>query len=380
MLFSINSITRRSITITLLCIVLTFTNFVVSAQLADEDAQAVKSGEKSIVLLQITGAHDGKPWKPLESKGGFLGTTILCLGGFKEGGVPAVVYPNLARNKFLTKYKLNFLSKESRDEGWAYLVLVPGTYYLSLLPPELNRNMMYTEARKVSPGWKFHVPGNTKVIYIGRFHGVISGDAGWFAQPRGVSLDLAFDDESVQAVWKQHLLEFEPPRNASMTAFHHTDPKSIGVEPVTDDAVHHFDASLYPDREVDESKFATENQQGSIIGKWRESSAAPGEVSTWAIRNDGTVTIRSRPSDWSYESVVRANYSFDSGKTPNELDFFEFDEEGSEDMRLLMIVGRENDVLRVEGVSTKPKPGKRGKPILRPTEFSENAMEFRRLE
>lgn len=106
----------------------------------------------AVVLIRVVTEIDGEnipafwraDWDPYYS-------IWLGLGSFFSGGK-------------LEQVPQRFFSEATRLDGWTYLLLEPGIYYLSPQPPISEVNS--TNA-KTPPRWHFQVPQNVPVIYIG---------------------------------------------------------------------------------------------------------------------------------------------------------------------------------------------------------------------
>lgn len=123
--------------------------------LAPVDAPA-----KTMVLLRIACTIDGEPCEPFGmAKGWGHPLVSLGLGDFGSAGEPREAKPE-------------FLSRESEREGWAYLMLHPGTYYLSLFGPEASSSRGMGQLAKRGARWRLVVPGSTVPVYAGSLRAV----------------------------------------------------------------------------------------------------------------------------------------------------------------------------------------------------------------
>lgn len=154
-----------------------FISFVLSgclhpARLPDAaDSQAIRSGEKAIVLFRHQSVYDSKPRET-------LGTYPMDGFGFEMGCLDEDEKP-LAPVIFLSAP-----SDRERTEGWAYLVLKPGSYYLSVARAGTSQNPPAT-IRIATLGRWGHLSG--KSIDLDRTY--------WFHVPRGVVYIGSFSNE-----------------------------------------------------------------------------------------------------------------------------------------------------------------------------------------
>lgn len=117
------------------------------------ELSAVDSGGKAIVLLRIKSTIDGQPYEPF-SFTAVVDNVNFGLGSFETAGEPRPV-----TNRFL--------SEESRREGWTYLVLSPGIYYLAVRPPQRTNAFAYDRILKNAPRWRIDVSKQSGLLYVG---------------------------------------------------------------------------------------------------------------------------------------------------------------------------------------------------------------------
>lgn len=121
----------------------------------------IRSIQKSVVLLRVDARIGNRPYQAFKND---LVDDNLCfgLGSFDTGG-------RLHRIE-----KQRFLSTESRLNGWTYLVLTPGTYYLTIQPARRTDIFTYQRRFDAPPRWRLEVPPKASILYAGtlRLNGV----------------------------------------------------------------------------------------------------------------------------------------------------------------------------------------------------------------
>ena len=113
----------------------------------------VNRGEKVIVLFRVTCMIEGQPYEP------FSFSTIIDNVNFGLGSFETAGEPRLVMNRYL--------SEASRREGWTYLVLSPGIYYLAVRPPQRTDGFTYDRMLQSAPRWRIDVSKQAKLMYVG---------------------------------------------------------------------------------------------------------------------------------------------------------------------------------------------------------------------
>ncbi len=119
---------------------------------------SLPSAQTVLVLLRVTSEADGEPYEAFEHNG-----IHLSLGGLETGG--EVGY-----------YRRMDLPMKARKDGWTYFLLAPGTYSLAVeshgmvIRRQNSRNSWSGVSPLEVPLWRFDVPINAKLVYIGTFH------------------------------------------------------------------------------------------------------------------------------------------------------------------------------------------------------------------
>jgi hypothetical protein len=116
----------------------------------------INAGKKAIVLLRITCEIDAEAWEPFQSSTIDENITF-AIGGFDTGG------------KILPLEFQQFLSSETRKQGWTYFLLEPGIYYLGLQSPR-SPSWIPLEKFKIVPNWRFDIQDGVPSFYIGTLH------------------------------------------------------------------------------------------------------------------------------------------------------------------------------------------------------------------
>lgn len=150
------------------------------------DHEAVAAGRASIVLLRVTGEIRGAPYPVFQASKGLI-PRLERLG----------VGPTWAPRRFL--------SEATREEGWIFLVLPPGTHYLDFWMPV---------DRSSRASWRLEVPARARLVYVGTLH--LVGVPHWLLFQGTVMADVAFSsvrDESARAqeIARAHLVDLWTP-------------------------------------------------------------------------------------------------------------------------------------------------------------------------
>jgi len=182
-----------------------------------DEYNLVKAQQRAIVLLRVTSIVDGEPYKPFRKPLDSELNIGLALGSFETGGEFRWVTP------------LRFLSAATRDEGWTFFVLKPGTYYLAASPPPLGGVSVSAYERGFDrvPRWRFDVPLNAKTIYIGTLYISGKGQKLLWEGKKMVSLDkqgmsVLNEEDLAKKVSSGHIPEFDGLETALMK--HHEGP------------------------------------------------------------------------------------------------------------------------------------------------------------
>jgi hypothetical protein len=81
----------------------------------------------------------------------------LALGGFETGGE--------LRRKIPAH-----LSTQTRKDGWLYVVLEPGFYYLAVQPPRRTDVWSYENSFNSAPLWRLDISPQSGIVYAGTLH------------------------------------------------------------------------------------------------------------------------------------------------------------------------------------------------------------------
>ncbi len=115
-----------------------------------DDKSAIMENKKSIVLFKLISKVDGKVNEVLE------GPWEIGLGSLDKGTQ-------------ITLFDNSYPESLSKDKGWFYIVLAPGSYYLAIAPPiGANHNPFHSHYEyKPFPCFQFIVESGKPVQYIG---------------------------------------------------------------------------------------------------------------------------------------------------------------------------------------------------------------------
>jgi hypothetical protein len=127
---------------------------------------AIGAAEKAIILLRVECTIENQqPYEPFDFS--MVDDNIsFGLGTFETGGEPKRLVP-----------MHRFLSPESRQSGWTYFVLSPGTYYLAVYPPRRTDTFTYQHSLQYAPRWRIDIPKNARLVYAGTVH--LTGESDW---------------------------------------------------------------------------------------------------------------------------------------------------------------------------------------------------------
>lgn len=133
---------------------------IVPVVITAKDRAAINAGDKGLVLVRVLCTVDDKPFEPciyrrndpMHSDKFFV---VFALGSFKTFGEPGHL-------------KIQALSDALLDEGWAFLLLSPGIYYLYIQGPDRCVSDYYDRCiGKDTPRWRIDIPEGAKLIYVG---------------------------------------------------------------------------------------------------------------------------------------------------------------------------------------------------------------------
>ncbi|MBW2369163.1 MAG: hypothetical protein JRH15_14920, partial [Deltaproteobacteria bacterium] len=118
----------------------------------ERDKKAILKGNKAIVLMRLSASLDDKTMEPIRPPP-FKNAAVTYKHG--QYHIKVVGRDTLEVPKFVIPFTP---SKYAQKEGWVYLTLEPGNYCLSVMPPALSSKV-----------YRFYVPKDEKVIYLGSF-------------------------------------------------------------------------------------------------------------------------------------------------------------------------------------------------------------------
>ena len=118
------------------------------------DLQTKDGHKRALVLLRVLTEIDGRTL-PAFSAPYALGSIWLGLGDFSSGGKLRIA-------------PLGFFSKETRLDGWTYLLPEPGVYYLAPHSPQNENSFAYDRSwKQMTPCWRMEIPRDATVVYGG---------------------------------------------------------------------------------------------------------------------------------------------------------------------------------------------------------------------
>ncbi len=167
---------------TFICVVLVTACSITGRPLTPTDLVEIREQGKPILLLRfVVEEPDGTPIKPFAHLWAH-NNLQLGLGDFDTGGFP---------KKQLLFW---FLPGDARDQGWIYLPLTPGTYYLAVRPAgmflsERGRYIAELLMFKSWPRWFIDIPAGASVVYGGSLYFVGEGTEHIFGGDRVDWLD-----------------------------------------------------------------------------------------------------------------------------------------------------------------------------------------------
>lgn len=121
-----------------------------SGQLKPTEQEVVTKKHSSIVLLRLVATHDGKPMEYLNKWNSMWSWSVQVMTNF------VVLAENIDSGNHIQAIRT--LTLEAEKEGWVYLVLEPGRYYLRVQPWRTD---------PVSGRFFLHVPVAGTVVYAG---------------------------------------------------------------------------------------------------------------------------------------------------------------------------------------------------------------------
>ncbi len=180
------------------------------------DLSAIEQGQKSLVLLRVTCKISGENGEePIQ--GCITGeNTSMAIGDFESGGALKPVYlPKL-------------LTAKTGKQGWTYLILEPGIYYLGFQGQRRTNAFDYAARWQNVQRYRFDIQPNSPVVYIGSIHFECRSD--WFLF--GAKYCCFIDDQIVkneekiaQKIVSDNLKNINYPQTALMQ--YHTDETLI---------------------------------------------------------------------------------------------------------------------------------------------------------
>ncbi len=185
----------------------------------EDELGRIAAGKETFVFFRLQCSIEGEPravFRPPEWTDDPV--VSIKLGSFETVGQPVCT-------------SVRFLSEESRDAGWAYLLLEPGTYYL-----EVDGAGPYSVEGSLAR-WRMDVPSGLQALYVG------SIEVRWYVEERYLfgaptlkevpPIDLPTRDESGEAtrLLSDVLPTLGTPASVPLRRWHSGDPVVIRSTP-----------------------------------------------------------------------------------------------------------------------------------------------------
>jgi len=187
------------------------------------ELENVQTAHKTIVLLRVEANIGHLPYEPFRAD---LVDDNICfgLGSFDTGG-------HLRRIE-----NQRFLSPESRREGWTYMVLTPGIYYLTVQPTRGTDIFSYMGRFDAPPRWQLDIPEGARVLYAGTI------------RVSGLGVPLIFGGSIMREILDTSVDGTDQKSATTLSAAHFLDlgvPKVSLLQPY-DGGAFHFRSPLQP--------------------------------------------------------------------------------------------------------------------------------------
>ena len=194
-----------------LCITLSLAGCSLVRQVSPDEQEAVQQNKKAIVLYRLTGSLDSKEVHLLlENFVADHSNKILLTFGLAnlDAAEPMKSFSPVERSD------LHFSpSPEAAKSGWGAFMLAPGTYYLRITSEAEDRQEMFEPL----PEFRFIVPPNTPLLYIGSLHLACTTKetASWFGgrdfKPCSSRATAANEGEAARVVAEASFRDFGSP-------------------------------------------------------------------------------------------------------------------------------------------------------------------------
>jgi len=222
-----------------------------------QEEASIQLKEKTIVLLRLNVEKDGEPFNPFKRYGNRTYNTFrLKFSNMDEGEDPRYIdnYPTRSRIPAVSP------SLESRKEGWMYLVLKPGTYYLSVFPPGSKEPRKFDDVSLQVSAFRFYVPKGEPIMYVGSLSVSCKWSKGIFRNFIGRSSRIVVTDEteSAKKIAQASLIKYG---QMSTSLMQQSTPFTLDK---------HVPMGVMP---VDTKIFATPGLMGRAIGQGLEPAA-----------------------------------------------------------------------------------------------------------
>src|SRR5262245_17286282 len=121
------------------------------------DREIVNAGNKAIVLLRVEseGDEQARAFPNAWGEGIMNEGITFGLATFESAGTPTLPVFN------------KFISSESRNAGWTYLLLPAGLFYIAAFPPRDVDVNTWDRMLPHFPRWRIDVPVGARLLYVG---------------------------------------------------------------------------------------------------------------------------------------------------------------------------------------------------------------------
>jgi len=143
---------------------------------------AIAEGQKSLVLLRVTGEITGESAIDAFSSFAADENFNIAVGDFETGGA----LKRIENQKFL--------SAKTRKQGWIYFFLEPGIYYLGFQGPRMTTPNFYEEQWGKVKRYHIDIQPDSPVVYIGTMH--LQCRTGW--DPFGLKNCVHIDSQVIK--------------------------------------------------------------------------------------------------------------------------------------------------------------------------------------
>ena len=153
--------------------------------------QARGAKQAAILLVRVITEVEGQIAPPFPSSLSPVDNLCLGMGDFSSGGK-------------IRPAPMRFLSEDTREAGWTYILLEPGqVYYLAAHEPTSTGASIYEARWQTCPRWSLEIPADARLVYGGTLY--LPGKGRWMiVGPRKLAAfdrtQVAIHDETALAL------------------------------------------------------------------------------------------------------------------------------------------------------------------------------------